>query len=457
MEIQLPEAFTTRMKRQLGSDYPAFEQALLHERKQRGLRVNQTKISVDDYLKITPYDLEPVPYTKDGFYFPYDVLMGGDPGRHAGMFYLQDPSAMLPVNAVDIQPGWKVLDLCASPGGKTSQISDAVGESGLVIANDIREGRIRRLIGSIQRLGLKNVMVTMSSASDLCAGFHHFFDMALVDAPCSCEGMFRKKSKDIPYWSEERVTECAAIQAQLLEVTASVVRPGGFLVYATCTFSTDENEHELCDTSADIRRMTLPGFCLSGRYPMERTRRFYPHVSRGEGQFVAVMRRAGTDSAVIRIPRDSSEKIERKKLDPVLRFLERSGISIPEERIAFHDRDVWILPQNTICSSRSAQLNGVLLGELADGTLRPAHGFFSTFGASLLNRLELNLDDPLLSAYLQGMDIQRALPEGFGAVTVAGCPIGGFFSEGGTLYNLYPEILRNWKRLGASGTGGRLD
>lgn len=177
---------------------------------------------------------------------------------------------------------------------------------------------------------------------------------------------------------------------------------------------------------------------------MEKARRFYPHVSRGEGQFVAVMKRADSDSAVIRMPEDSPETIEHQELDPVLRFLEKSGISIPEERIFFHDQEVWILPQNTICSLSSTQLNGVLLGELTDGELRPAHGFFTTFGASLLNRLELNLDDPLLSDYLQGMDIQRTLPEGYGAVTVSGCPTGGFFSEGGTLYNLYPEIFRNW-------------
>ena len=135
MDIQLPEAFANRMRRQLGSEYPAFEHALLHERNERGLRVNRTKISVEDYLRIAPYHLEPVPYTKDGFYFPHLVKMGSDPGRHAGMFYLQDPSAMIPIGAVDIQPGWKVLDLCASPGGKTSQISDAVGETGLVVAN----------------------------------------------------------------------------------------------------------------------------------------------------------------------------------------------------------------------------------------------------------------------------------------------------------------------------------
>ena len=166
--VALPEAFILRMKKQLGPEYMDFEHALRYRNKERGLRVNKTKIAVADYLKVTPFDLEKIPYAEDGFYFPYDIKMGSDPARHAGMIYLQDPSAMIPVNAVHIKPGWKMLDLCASPGGKTAQFSDAVGENGLVIANNIRNGSdlLNRLELSLDDTKLLRYLQGMDLESD---------------------------------------------------------------------------------------------------------------------------------------------------------------------------------------------------------------------------------------------------------------------------------------------------
>ena len=458
----LPEEFTERMKKQLGAEYPAFENALLNEEKTKGLRVNRHKIGVDDYLRITPYELERIPYTSDGFYFPGNIQMGSDPGRHAGMFYMQDPSAMIPVNALDVKPGWKVLDLCAAPGGKTSQLSDAVGADGLVVANDIRIGRINRLLEVVEKLGLENVLVTMTTVNKLCSNFSNFFDMVLLDAPCSCEGMFRKKSKDIGYWSPEKVKECSDIQKSLLNDAAPVVIPGGFIVYSTCTFSIDENEmviksfledhpdYELVDVNERLIEYTLPGINISDSIPFEKTRRFYPHISRGEGQFVAVLRRCDSKSDSS-LPDNTNPKMQDpESIKTISEFLKEAGISIEKDRIHIHENEIWILPKNTLFIKDITIRNGILLGHFENDRIIPAHSFFSSFGSLIKNRLELSENEAMLSRYLKGEALDTELPKGYGAATVCDCALGGFLISDENFINLYPEALRNWSDISVS-------
>ena len=222
---ELPFKFKERMIQLLGKEeYALFEDSILNKSNIRGLRVNTKKISVEKFLKINPYKLEKLSFNNDGFVLKDDeVQMGGEVFHQAGMFYMQDPSAMIPINSIQIKKDWRVLDLCAAPGGKTSQISNQLSD-GFVIANDIKFDRCKALVFNIERLGLENVIITSSDCASLCKNFKNYFDMVLIDATCSGEGMFRKNPNLISTWSEKNIKRCCDIQKSLLSDASKTLK-----------------------------------------------------------------------------------------------------------------------------------------------------------------------------------------------------------------------------------------
>ena len=233
--INLPKEFSERMKLLLKDDYELYLKAL-EEPAVRALRVNTAKISVDDFLKICPFDLKKIPYVSNGFYFDYDRI-GNHPFHHAGMFYVQEPGAMAPAECIDIDPEWTILDMCAAPGGKSTQLKNKLGENGVLVSNEIIPSRCKILTGNIERLGLLNTVTTCMDSKKIASAFPKTFDLIMVDAPCSGEGMFRKDENAILEWSEENVKMCAERQKQILQIAEKLVAAGGKLVYSTCTFS----------------------------------------------------------------------------------------------------------------------------------------------------------------------------------------------------------------------------
>lgn len=241
--MKLPSALKEKMIKLLGqSEYEELAEALLNGQRQYGLSVNTLKVCVDEFIKLSPFRLEAVPWSAGGFYISGDDMPGRRPYYHAGLYYIQEPSAMLPAQALDAKPGEKVLDLCAAPGGKTVQIASAMQGKGLLFSNDISADRVRALVKNIGLCGVRNAIVLNEEPEKLALRLGGYFDRVLVDAPCSGEGMFRKDETAARSWERFGPEHCTRLQERILDSADRLLKPGGTLVYSTCTFSPEENE-----------------------------------------------------------------------------------------------------------------------------------------------------------------------------------------------------------------------
>ena len=241
--ITLPEAFEQEMKQLLGEEeYEAYRKTF-DEAVHRGLRVNNGKISTEEFLRRTDIPLKKVPWIPNGFYYDEESCNPAkDADYYAGLYYLQEPSAMTPASRLPIEPDDRVLDLCAAPGGKATELGSRIGEGGMLLANDISNSRAKALLRNLEIQGVGRLLVTSEDPEKLVTLYPAFFDKILLDAPCSGEGMFRKEEAAVTDWSEETVFMCARRQAEILHSASVMLRPGGRLVYSTCTFSPEENE-----------------------------------------------------------------------------------------------------------------------------------------------------------------------------------------------------------------------
>ena len=238
--INLPEKFESRMKLILGDSFNDYKK-ILEEEPVKAFRVNTDKISLTDFEKINPFGKERIPYVENGFYLGTEKI-GNHPCPHSGMLYVPEPGAMMTAECIDIEKGWKIRDMCAAPGGKSTQLKNKLGEEGLLVSNEIIPSRCKILTGNVERLGLRSTVTTCMDTKRLADTFPDTFDLIMVDAPCSGEGMFRKEEQAVSEWSEENVNKCAARQKEILENAVVCLKDGGYIIYATCTFSLEENE-----------------------------------------------------------------------------------------------------------------------------------------------------------------------------------------------------------------------
>ena len=240
--MKLPEIFEEKMKGLLKEEFPEYI-ACYEEPRYYGLRVNTGKISVEDFKKICPFEIQPIPWIENGFYYDGEsVVPSKHPYYFAGLYYLQEPSAMTPAAKFPVKPGERVLDLCAAPGGKATALGAALQGKGVLVANDISNSRAKALLKNLEVFGISNAFVTNEVPQNLADRFEGFFDKVLIDAPCSGEGMFRKDPAVIKTWNEERPEYFAKLQKDILKNGVRMLRPGGKLLYSTCTFAPVENE-----------------------------------------------------------------------------------------------------------------------------------------------------------------------------------------------------------------------
>jgi len=301
--MKLPEEFLAKMKALLGeAEYSELINSY-KEPRYYGLRINTLKISVDEFLKISPFKLEKIPWVKDGFYYNGEDNPGKHPYYHAGLYYIQEPSAMLPGEAIAPQPGEKVLDLCAAPGGKTVQMAAAMKGEGILVANDINYDRVKALVKNIELCGIRNAVVTNETPENLSKCFQGYFDRILIDAPCSGEGMFRKDPDAIKSWGKYKCDTCSGIQKEIIEYADIMLKPGGYLLYSTCTFSPEENE-KIIDNFIKkymdykiIEIQKIDGMesgrpqWASDNNELLKTVRMWPHRIKGEGHFAALLKK----------------------------------------------------------------------------------------------------------------------------------------------------------------------
>jgi 16S rRNA C967 or C1407 C5-methylase (RsmB/RsmF family)/NOL1/NOP2/fmu family ribosome biogenesis protein len=285
-----PARYLERMKELLGDEYPAFE-AIYTQPPTHGLRVNTLKLTPAQFEAISPFPLTPLPWSPAGYQVPDETRPGKHPYHAAGLYYLQDPHAQAVGELLAPQPGEAVLDLAASPGGKTTHLASRMQNQGLLVANEIKTKRIGHLAANLERWGARNVAIVNESPERLAEFFGPFFDRVLVDAPCSGEGMFRKDRAAIQGWSEDAILGCAVRQAAILNYAARLVRPGGWLCYSTCTFAPEEDEMAVEQFLRDHPEYELAGL------PGPSMLRLWPHHSPGEGHFIALLRRSSAAAA----------------------------------------------------------------------------------------------------------------------------------------------------------------
>ncbi len=451
----IPEQFLERMHRLLGSDeYNRFVEAL-SKPPVRAFRVNTKKTDAAHLLPLLPFATKPLDFIPNAFYATEDKV-GALPFHHAGMLYMQDPSAISAVAAVSITPGARVIDLCAAPGGKSTQLAAAIGENGVLVSNEYVTTRCRILQGNVERMGVSNTVVT-NLATDALANFYgDCFDLVVADAPCSGEGMLRKYEVAGEEWSEENVALCAVRQRDILNNAAKLVTPGGQLLYSTCTFSLEENEQNVSwflDTHPDftlipvnpaVAAITADGIRVGGR-DLALCRRFYPHKADGEGQFLALMTRSegGTPRKSLKTNAQPLSRAEQALLSD---FLADTLHDMPNGK-GFRLRDNVFLAPDIPLPPSGVFAAGVCVGTLAKNRIEPHHQLFSALGKHFCRKLHLTATDPRVEKYLRGEEID--CPElqneknGYVCVLFEGAPLGGGKCVSGKLKNHYPKGLRN--------------
>lgn len=446
----LPTEYTERMKKLLGDEYDEYINEL-NSPPVRAFRVNTDKISLDDFEKLNIFAKEKIPYVENGYYLDYEKI-GNHPYHHAGMIYVQEPGAMAPAECIDIEPDWKILDMCAAPGGKSTQLKNKLGKNGILVSNEIIPSRCKILTGNIERLGLKNCVTTCMDTGRLAKMFPHTFDLIMVDAPCSGEGMFRKEEIAIDEWSVENVFKCAQRQAEILENAAVALKNGGYIIYATCTFSIEENEmtvdsflnmhpeFELISVKDSVKDNTVDGIFFGGCRceNIHFTRRFYPHKSKGEGQFMAVLHNKNEYIPFKVKNQKSNNKIDKTVFDFLDNVLEQYD---KENVIIYNGNPVYFTPDFEI-NKGSAFSCGVTIGEIKKNYIQPHHQLFMAMGNSFKRKISLTADCEETKKYLHGEEFETDCPNGWAAVTVDGCTVGGAKVVNGRAKNHYPKGLR---------------
>ena len=354
---------------------------------------------------------------------------------------------MLPVAAAPLREGMRCLDLCASPGGKSAQIRNRIGETGFLLSNEIMPARCKVLAGNLERIGAVRTIVSHADARRIASWYPSYFDFVLVDAPCAGEGMFRKYPESVSEWNEKLPAFCAERQKELLTEAKKTLAPEGYLLYSTCTFSAEENEEIvrfLLDTDPTLTLKPFPDWICALTEPaigFPECRRFYPFLSPGEGQFMALFQKKdGQGRNDAPAFRDARSWIGRQEMDAAVSFLENTFEQYGDlplckigDRLAALDEPV---PNCNIYAA------GVMVGEVQKGRLVPHHALFKAYGHRALRKWALDPDDPLLGDYLSGRELPCTLEDGWGAVTTLNLPVGGVKVVGGVAKNHYPKGLR---------------
>ena len=427
----LPEAFLNRMKQQLGKEYPDFLESLERPRAV-ALRYNPLKGERPDL----PFAEDSVPWEPDGVYYDPNSRPGLHPYHEAGVYYLQEASAMAPVSLLDPQPGERICDLCAAPGGKTTQIAGRMMGEGFLLCNEINPKRAKILSRNIERMGVANALVTNEHPAVLAERFDGWFDRVLIDAPCSGEGMFRKEEAAVTDWSPETVSMCARRQAEILHSGAAMVRPGGRLVYSTCTFAPEEDEEAVAlflETHPEFvaESVDCPWFEAGENGSF----RMWPHKLRGEGHFAAVLRR--TEGVTAEITEIQAEKLPKSWLE----FAKEMDIHLPDGKMVTFGQSLFWVPKQMPDLRRLKVLRpGLELGVLKKDRFEPAHAL-ALWLRTAAKTHSLPADSQQLMAYMHGETLPATV-RGWCLVQADGYSLGWGKGDGNCLKNHYPKGLR---------------
>ncbi len=487
MSIKLPKAFSERMQAMLKEEYDDFIKSY-EEDSIHGLRLNPLKCEE----RPTLFSLEQVPWCEDGFYYPDDERPGKHPYHDAGVYYIQEPSAMLVGELAKALPGERVLDLCAAPGGKTTHLAGHMKGQGLIWSNEIHPARVKILSQNVERLGITNCVVSNETAQRLADRLPCFFDKIVVDAPCSGEGMFRKNPEACDEWSPENVQLCAKRQLDILAEADRMLKNGGMLIYSTCTFAPEENEKTIEQfikehdeySVIDVRLQPVYGAKAECGMPSRgrcewsdtamadvgRAFRLWPHLLKGEGHFAAVLRKGNDIGGCIRSLENNkavdydfaTDDIKSKKKSKDKGRLSQADIGIKkavslfeqfardnlkksfEGRYTLFGENLYVTPEGMPDISGLKILRpGLHLGSVKKERFEPSHALaLSIKNNEAKNYLSLKHDDPKLYSYLRGESIEADLDKGWVLICADEYSLGWGKASQGMVKNHYPKGLR---------------
>ena len=442
----LPQEFLLRMERMLGEEYPSFLASYEKERSY-GLRLNTLKCA--DVSAIKEYNLRSVEWCKDGYYYVADERPGKSVLHEGGAFYIQEPSAMSVVESMDIREGDAVLDLCAAPGGKSSQIACKLDGTGILISNEIIPSRANILSQNIERMGVRNCVVLNESPDRLSSRFEGMFDRILVDAPCSGEGMFRKNPLAVGEWSEQNVEACKKRQLSILVEAAKMIKSDGIIAYSTCTFSMQENEEVVGEFLADnpdfeVQESSFKfsrGYAIGDdvlNFQLAKTNRIFPHKVEGEGHFFAILKRRGQ-------PQSRKYARQERKADPKAvkeyRIWQEENLKVSFDADLSFGQILYAMPAATPrLDGLKVERAGLQLGEYKKNRFLPSHSLAMSLRPCEAKRC-IELDEDAAYKYLSGYTLDCDV-KGWALVAYRGVSLGWCKGDGACAKNHYPKGLR---------------
>lgn len=446
MKVNLPEKFRARMMEMLGDEFPLYEESLTKSYKS-GIRLNTLKLTAKEFENRSDFSLEKVPWIDNAYYYGEDDVPSKHPYYYAGLYYIQEPSAMTPAFLFDVNPGDRVLDLCAAPGGKSTALAAKLGGKGVLVSNDVSNSRAKALLKNIELFGVKNAIVVSESTDKLAERFYGYFDKILVDAPCSGEGMFRKQPSIMKNWEQYGTEYYAKLQRQILPDAVKMLRPGGKLLYSTCTFSPLEDEETVAFLlkefpelkiselfSEDMRQEYIDKGFDFGRSEwmkepvadINKAVRLWPHKLDGEGHFIVVFEKS-TDTNCACAP-IAMERVA-KPSEELAEFLSHLKMDFSDSHLVFKDDRYYMIP-NDIPELKGLRIlrSGLLLGEQKKGRFEPSQALACAIGKGEYdNVFDLSCDDERVIRYLkcESINIEDAgLKDGYVLITCDGYSLG---------------------------------
>lgn len=474
--MKLPAAFEERMRELLQEEFEEYKESFYKEH-YSGLRVNRLKITPEEFLKISPFHLERIPFIENGFYYDGKKEQPAKhPFYHGGLYYIQEPSAMTPASLLPIEEGDKVLDLCAAPGGKSTELAAKLGGTGLLVSNDISNSRAKALLKNIELFGVRNAVVMSEAPSKLVTYFEGYFDKILIDAPCSGEGMFRKTPAIMKNWEEHGVEYYSELQKEIILLAAKMLKPGGKILYSTCTFSPEENEgtiqfllNELPEfkvihplqTSNTVHGdgfsetlgrglVSYEGFdfgkphWVDGPEELKNAIRLWPHKMNGEGHFICLLEKKGQVEESFSVYHTNSKKAELSH--EAKEFIDELGFEIDKGQIEVRDDKLYLLPKG-LPDLKGLRIlrTGLLLGEMKKNRFEPNQALAVALKKSEYRKvIDLSVDDENVIKYLkcETLQIEGEHEDGWNLICVEGFPLGFGKLTGNTLKNKY---LSGWR------------
>lgn len=462
-ELKLPAAFLERMKGMLGAEFEEFIES--YERKRTfGLRVNTAKISCEEFERIVPFEVQKIPWVENGYFYEEESRPARCPLYQAGLYYLQEPSAMTPASRIPVEPGEFVLDLCAAPGGKATALGAALLGKGLLVANDISTSRARALLRNLELFGVSNSFVANETPGKLVKAFPEFFHKIVLDAPCSGEGMFRKEEALARDWTPEKSAELARVQRELIMQAVDMLRPGGLLLYSTCTFAPEEDEGTisyLLEQHPDMELVDMPGYkgfsqgvpsWGNGDERLKKCIRIFPHRMNGEGHFLALLKKPGDTldpSPAVQVRPDKNTRKWVEEFFQEIGLKSFQGETFDWNRVETRgDKVYYLTPAGGNFRGLTFLRNGLYLGDLKKNRFEPSQPFaLALHKGDAETVISLQVTDERLTRYLKGETLliepeEASHKKGWHLLCAEGYPIGFGKLVNQTLKNKYPAGWR---------------